>query len=172
MRQLIVVFCLLLACVVWADEPPPAGETLPLLLEAEQLFGDVQALANDWLAERESLPRDQLLVLVSLRPDPRFELQRIQLRIDGKLLVTHDYDAADIAALAAGGSHRLLLKSLPAGQHVLQAHWEGDVEDEEKAPQRDLSWRFRSGEIRRVVELELSQGKAQPAPQFLLREWN
>ena len=172
MRQVIFSICLLFpGAVLWAGDSVQATDSVQLLLESERLFGEVQDLATELEIAREGEPREQLLVLVSLLPDERFQLQGVQLRIDDELVASHNYSAEDVAALAGGGSHRLLVENLTAGQHVLLASWTGKV-PKGKSVVRDVRWTFRSGEIRRVVELELSQGKKQPAPQFLLREWN
>ncbi len=173
-RHCLFSLCLLmLAASAWAQEQTPAPGAAPLLHEAGQLFAEVQDLAVAWEIARQPPPRDQLLVLLSLRPDERFALQSVEIEIDGAAVAFHEYSAAEIEALAAGGAQRLLLERLPAGRHELVARWFG------KAPKakpeemvRELRWTFRSGEARRVAELELSQGEDQPFPRFSLREWH
>lgn len=172
MRQMVFslfLLGLLLAAPLWAQDAAPE----PLLTEAGQLFGEVQDLAVEWEIARQQPSREQLLVLFSLRPDKRFELEAVQVKIDGDFAAFHEYSEAEIAALAEGGAHRLLMRRLPAGEHELVARWVGKarrVKEEELV--RELRWRFRSGETRRVVELDLSQGEEQPAPRFSLREWH
>ncbi len=173
-RQIIVSLCLLaLAASPWAQEQAPATDAAPLLHEAGQLFAEVQDLAVEWEIARQPAPRDQLLVLLSLLPDERFALQAVEVEIDGEAVALHEYSAAEIEALTAGGAHRLLLERLPAGSHELVARWRGKAPKAKKEEMvRELRWAFRSGETRRVVELELSQGRKQPFPRFALREWN
>ncbi len=174
-RQFLFSLCLLaLAASSWAQEPAPSAPGAgPLLHEAGQLFAEVQDLAVAWEVARQPVPRDQLLVLLSLQPDERFTLQAVALEIDGEPVAFHEYSAAEIEALAAGGAHRLLLKGLPAGRHELLARWHGKAPKVKKEEMvRELRWAFRTGEARRVVELELSQGEGQPFPRFALREWH
>ena len=173
-RQILFSLCLLtLAASPWAQDQVPVTDAGPLLHEAGQLFAEVQDLAVAWEIARQPPLRDQLLVLLSLLPDERFTLQAVELEIDGEPVALHEYSTAEIAALAAGGAHRLLLEQLPAGRHELLARWRG------KAPKlkaeemvREVRWAFRTGEARRVAELELSQGEEQPFPRFTLREWH
>jgi len=174
MRQRLL-WLLLLAMAVGplrAQGEPPAADDAALLTEAGRLFGEVQDLAVAMEIARQGPQQDQLLVLVSLQPDRRFELEAVQLIIDGESAAFHAYSAGEIAALSAGGAHRLLMERLPPGRHELVARWLGKarrVKEEELV--RELRWHFRSGETRRVVELVLSQGEGQRAPRFALREW-
>lgn len=157
----------------WAQEPASSTGAAPLLHEAGQLFAELQDLAVEWEIARQPAPRDQLLVLLSLQPDKRFTLQAVGLEIDGEPVAYHEYSAAEIEALAAGGAHRLLLARLPAGRHELVARWHGKAPKAKEGEMvRELRWDFRSGEARRVLELTLSQGKGQPFPRFSLREWH
>ncbi len=177
-RQIIFSFCLLalagsLCAQEEAQETVPAADATQLLREAGQLFTEVQDLAVELEIARQPPSRDQLLVLVSLRPDERFELEAVQVKIDDNFAAFHEYSAAEIKALAEGGAHRLLLTQLPAGRHELVARWIGKARKaKEEEVVREVRWAFRSGETRRVVELELSQDEEQPFPKFSLREWN
>ncbi len=165
------VSLLLLSGLLWADEAPSALDSSQLLQESGLLFDEVQGLLAEREIAREGAPLNQLSVFVSLRPDKRFHLKTVQVEIDGTVVATHTYTTDELAALAEGGSHHLLVKQLPAGRHELLASWRGEVEDK-KDSVRDIRWTFRSGETRRVVELELSQNKDQSFPQFSLREWH
>ncbi|VAX02766.1 hypothetical protein MNBD_GAMMA20-1554 [hydrothermal vent metagenome] len=177
-RQTVFSLCLLvltgsLCAQEGGQEPTPATATTQLLHEAGQLFGEIQELAVELEIARQPPPRDQLLVLVSLLPDERFELEAVQVKINGDFAAFHEYSAAEIEALAKGGAHRLLLKRLPAGRHELVARWVGKAHKaKEEEMVREIRWAFRSGETRRVIELELSQGEEQSLPHFSLREWN
>ncbi len=175
-RQTVFSLCLLvLAGSLCAQErgATPALAATQLLHEAGQLFGEVQELAVALEIARQPPPRDQLLVLVSLLPDKRFELEAVQVKIDGDFAVFHEYSVAEIEALAAGGAHRLLLKHLPPGRHELVARWVGKAHKaKEEEVVREVRWAFRSGETRRVVELALAQGEEQSFPRFSLREWH
>lgn len=166
-----LLLCWALSGLLWADEVTPVQDSSQLLRTSAELFGEMQGLLNARELDREGAPLDQLSVFVSLRPNKRFQLQSVELKIDGRVVATHTYSVAEIAALAAGGSHHLLLKQLPAGMHELQASWRGEANDK-KDSVRDIRWTFRSGETRRVVELALSQNKEQSFPQFSLREWH
>ncbi len=174
-RQTVFSLCLLVLAgsLCAQEEVTPALGATQLLHEAGQLFGEVQELAVALEIARQPPPRDQLLVLVSLLPDERFELEAVQVKIDGDFAVFHEYSATEIEALAAGGAHRLLLKHLPPGRHELVARWVGKVHKaKEEEVVREVRWAFRSGESRRVVELALTQGEAQSFPRFSLREWH
>lgn len=164
--------CLLAAALLLAAMPVAAGdETAAAPLQAgQQLLGEVQDFAGELFAARAAPPRTQLQVLLSLRPDRRFSLHAVTVSIDGQQRVHHRYSATEIAALAAGAAQPLLVLHLPPGEHRLGASWEGEAPRSDQL-QRGLEWRFRSGDGRRVVELQLGMGAEDGLPHFASKVW-
>jgi hypothetical protein len=139
----------------------------------EQVLNEVAALGAQMAVleeARQRPPKTQLMVLVSVEPSPLFQLQTVQLKIDGNGTAFHQYTQTELAALQRGGSHRLFWDSLPAGRHSLTVSMMGRMS---KGPdfQRESTMNIISGVGRRVVELRLSSDKNEPFPKVLLKEW-
>lgn len=167
----VLLLSVTLSGLLWADEVPAVPDSAPLLRESGALLGEFQTLINERELAHEGEPLNQLSVFVSLRPNKHFKLESVQLKIDDTVVATHTYSADEVAALTAGGSHHLWVEQLKPGMHELLASWRGEANDK-KDSVREIRWAFRSGETRRLVELELSQDKEQSFPQFSLREWH
>lgn len=141
--------------------------------DVEQILNDVVALGADMavLKEARELPlKNQLLVLVSIDPSVLFQLDNIQLQIDGNIVSSHQYGSGERDAFSAGGSHRLFWGNLPAGRHQLTAMLTGRAAKDPKF-QREVSLDVVSGTARRVVELYIAAGKDHVLPELLVKEW-
>lgn len=138
----------------------------------EQVLNGVTALGAEMVMleeARELSPKTQLLLLVSVDPSPFFQLEAVQLQIDGQAVALHQYTEKELQALQQGGSHRLFWGNVPAGRHQLVVSMMGQVPRDPDF-QRESSLVIVSGVGRRVVEMRVASGKSQPFPEMSLRE--
>lgn len=178
-----VVLGVSVAAPVYAAPEAPAaqathtgGDPAPfqqLDAQVEQILDEVVNLGGEMavLEETRALsPNTQLLVLVSIEPSAFFQLEAIQLEIDGKTTSFHQYSEAELDALSQGGSHRLFWDNVPAGRHQLVASVMGQVPKDPDF-QRQATLMVDTGEGRRVLELRVATGKNQVFPELLIKEW-
>lgn len=141
--------------------------------EVEKILDEVVTLGADMAVleeARELSPKTQLLVLVSIDPSSFFQMEAIQLQIDGQTASFHQYSEEELKALSQGGSHRLFWDNVPAGRHQLTALLMGRVPKDPDF-QREAALVIISGVGRRVVELRVATGKNQAFPEMSIKEW-
>ena len=141
--------------------------------EVEQILDDVVNLGADMAVleeARELSPKTQLLVLVSIDPSAFFQMEAIELKVDGHTAAFHQYSGGEVTALSQGGSHRLFWDNVPAGRHQLTALLMGSVPKDPDF-QRESTLMIISGVGRRVVELRVATGKNQAFPDLSIKEW-
>ncbi|NOZ54285.1 MAG: AraC family transcriptional regulator [Gammaproteobacteria bacterium] len=142
--------------------------------EAEKLLKEVLNLSSDLaiLDEQHANPaKNQLLVLVTLEPSRFFDLDYVELKVDGQVVAAHPYSEKEISAMVRGGGHRLYLANLPAGMHHLKAVFVGKV-PRDPDYQREASFTFISGVDRTVIELYVNSTESNGFPRFTIKEYN
>jgi hypothetical protein len=155
-------------------DQPETDSFRELDIEAEKLLRQVLDLSSDIeiIDEQHTYPpKNQLLVLVTLQPSKFFELDYVELEVDGQVVAAHPYTEKDIAAMVRGGGHRLYLANLPAGTHELKAKFTGKV-PRDPDYQREASFKFISGVDRTLIELYINSVENNSFPQFTIKEWN
>lgn len=162
-----------LASSAGADDDSAADRFTQMDAATEQVLNEVAELGAEMamLEEARELSLEtQLLLVVSVDPSPFFQLEAVQLQIDGQVAVFHQYAEKELLALQNGGSHRLFWESVPAGRHQLTVTMMGRVPKDPDF-QRESSMTIVSGAGRRVIELQIASGKSQPFPEVSLKEW-
>jgi hypothetical protein len=164
----------------YAAEETGTGSAADAAARFQQLDADVEEILDDVVTlgaemavleqARELSPQTQLLVLVSIDPSPFFQMDAVQLKIDGQAASFHQYTEQELKALSLGGSHRLYWDNLPAGRHQLTAVLIGRVPKDPDF-QREAALMIVSGTGRRVVELRVATGKKQAFPELSIKEW-
>jgi hypothetical protein len=160
-------------------KPPVEGDIMSeefqgLDSEAETLLKEVLDLSSDLAIVDEQLSnpaKNQLLVLVTLEPTRFFDLDYVELTVDGETVAAHPYNENEIKALLRGGGHRLYLANLPAGLHELTATFVGKI-PKDPDYQRGADFSFISGVNRTVIELYVNSSEKSGFPQLTIREWN
>ena len=148
--------------------------------EFRELDEDVQALKKEvldlnrdlFLLEEELLfpANSQVAFFVSMDVGEYFELDAVQLTIDGKEVANYLYTAREVDALARGGVHRVHMANLKTGEHELIAIFTG------KGPnirdyRRGATLVFNKGIGAKYVELELTDRVRKQQPEFIINEW-
>lgn len=98
-------------------------------------------------------PGIQLVVFASLDAGEGFELREISLSIDNKTVARRNYSPEELAALRAGGAHRLYIGGLPDGVHQIS----GNVVSGGKTQKTNsFSTQFTKIADRKTIELRIS----------------
>ena len=148
--------------------------------EFRELDEDVQALKKEvldlnrdlFLLEEELLfpANSQVAFFLSMDVGEYFELDSVQLKIDGKEVANYLYTAREVDALVRGGVHRVHMANLKTGEHELVAIFTG------KGPnirdyRRGATLVFDKGIGAKYVELEITDRVRKQQPEFIIKEW-
>ena len=141
---------------------------------------DVQALKKEvldlnrdlFLLEEELLfpANSQVAFFVSLDVGEYFELDSINIKIDGKEVANYLYTAREADALVRGGVQRVHMANLKTGDHELVAIFTGkgpNVRDY----RRGATLNFDKGIGAKYVELEITDRVRKQQPEFVIKEW-
>ena len=145
-----------------------------------QMDQDVQALKKEvldlnrdlFLLEEELLfpANSQVAFFISMDVGEYFELDSVQLKIDGKEVANYLYTEREAGALLRGGVHRVHMANLKTGDHELVAIFTG------KGPQtrdyrRGATMNFNKGIGAKYLELEITDRVKKQQPEFVIKEW-
>ena len=174
------------------DTAPAEGETSALASmannagdaesrdEFRQMDQDVQALKKEvldlnrdlFLLEEELLfpANSQVAFFISMDVGEYFELDSVQIKIDGKEVANYLYTEREAGALLRGGVHRVHMANLKTGDHELVAIFTG------KGPQtrdyrRGATMNFNKGIGAKYLELEITDRVKKQQPEFVIKEW-
>jgi len=148
--------------------------------EFRSIDRNVQALKKEvldlnrdlFLLEEELLfpANSQVAFFVSLDVGEYFELDSINIKIDGKEVANYLYTAREADALVRGGVQRLHMANLKTGDHELVAIFTG------KGPnirdyRRGATLNFNKGIGAKYLELEITDRVQKQQPEFVIKEW-
>lgn len=141
--------------------------------DVQSLKEDVLDLNRDlFLLEEELLfpANSQVAFFLSMDVGEYFELDSVNLKIDGKEVANYLYTDREVGALLRGGVHRLHMANLKVGNHELVAVFNG------KGPhvrefRRGATLNFNKGIGAKYVELEITDRIQKLQPEFIIREW-
>ena len=148
--------------------------------EFRELDKDVQSLKKEvldlnrdlFLLEEELLfpANSQVAFFISMDVGEYFELDSVQLTIDGKEVANYLYTAREADALVRGGVHRVHMANLKTGEHELVAIFTG------KGPhvrdyRRGATLMFNKGIGAKYLELEITDRVKKQQPEFVIKEW-
>ncbi len=148
--------------------------------EFRSLDEDVQSLKKEvldlnrdlFLLEEELLfpANSQVAFFISMDVGEYFDLDAINLKIDGKNVSNYLYTEREVGALHRGGVHRLHMENLKTGNHELVAVFTG------KGPstrnyRRGATMNFEKGIGAKYVELRISDRVTKQQPEFVIKEW-
>lgn len=151
------------------------GETPSQALdgEVEDLKQQVLELNRELFVLEEELlfpANSQVAFFVSMDVGEYFEIDAVQLTVDGKEVSNHLYTAREADALARGGVHRLHLANLKTGPHEIVATFIGqgpNVRDY----RRGATVKFDKGIGAKYFELEITDRVVKQQPDFVIKEW-
>jgi len=139
----------------------------------QDLKKEVLDLNRDlFLLEEELLfpANSQVAFFISMDVGEYFDLDSINLKIDGKEVSNYLYTNREVKALLRGGVHRLHMGNLKVGDHELVAVFTGEgphIRDY----RRGATMNFSKGIGAKYVELKISDRAAKQQPEFVIKEW-
>ncbi len=171
---------LLLATAAFAQDAESVAADAASGSEFRSLDQDVQSLKKEvldlnrdlFLLEEELLfpANSQVAFFISMDVGEYFELDSVNLKIDGKEVANYLYTEREVGALLRGGVHRVHMANLKTGDHELVAVFTG------KGPQtrdyrRGATLNFSKGIGAKYVELEITDRVKKQQPEFEIKEW-
>ncbi|MCP5093665.1 MAG: AraC family transcriptional regulator [Gammaproteobacteria bacterium] len=141
---------------------------------------DVQALKKEvldlnrdlFLLEEELLfpANSQVAFFLSMDVGEYFELDSVNIKIDGKVVANYLYTVREAEALIRGGVHRVHLANLRSGEHEIIAIFTG------KGPhvrdyRRGATVTIDKGIGAKYLELAITDRAKKQQPEFVIKEW-
>lgn len=141
--------------------------------DVQSLKKQVLDLNRDlFLLEEELLfpANSQVAFFISVDVGEYFELDSVNLKIDGKEVANYLYTQREAGALLRGGVHRVHMGNLKVGDHELVAVFTG------KGPhardyRRGATMNFDKGIGAKYLELEITDRVTKQQPAFEIKEW-
>ncbi len=139
----------------------------------QDLKKEVLDLNRDlYLLEEELLfpANSQVAFFISMDVGEYFDINSVNLKIDGKEVANYLYTEREAGALVRGGVHRLHMANLKTGDHELIAVFTG------KGPhtrdyRRGATMTFKKGIGAKYLELEITDRVKKQQPEFVIKEW-
>ena len=141
--------------------------------DVQSLKKEVLDLNRDlFLLEEELLfpANSQVAFFISMDVGEYFELDSVNIKIDGKEVANYLYTEREVDALIRGGVHRVHMANLKTGDHELIAIFTG------KGPhvrdyRRGATLKFDKRIGAKYLELEITDRVTKQQPEFVIREW-
>lgn len=150
-----------------------SGEFRSLDEEVQSLKEEVLSLNRDlFLLEEELLfpANSQVAFFISMDVGEYFELDSVNLKIDGKEVANYLYTERELGALLRGGVHRLHMGNLKVGEHELVAVFTGHGPNVREY-RRGATMNFSKGIGAKYLELEITDRASKQQPEFAIQEW-
>jgi hypothetical protein len=155
------------------EAPADSGQFRSLDEEVQSLKEEVLALNRDlFLLEEELLfpANSQVAFFISMDVGEYFELDSVNLKIDGKEVANYLYTERELGALLRGGVHRVHMGNLKVGDHELVAVFTGHGPNIREY-RRGATMNFSKGIGAKYVELEITDRVSKQQPEFAIKEW-
>ena len=156
-----------------ASEAASRNEFRSLDQDVQSLKKEVLDLNRDlFLLEEELLfpANSQVAFFISMDVGEYFELDSVQLKIDGKEVANYLYTQREAGALVRGGVQRLHMANLKTGDHELIAIFTGSGPNS-RDYRRGATLNFSKGIGAKYVELEITDRVPKQQPEFVIKEW-
>ncbi len=165
---------LILACgVAGAQDDELREQFRSLDQDVQDLKKEVLDLNRDlFLLEEELLfpANSQVAFFISMDVGEYFELDSINLKIDGKEVANYLYTEREVGALIRGGVHRAHMANLKTGDHELVAVFTGQGPNK-RDYRRGAAITFSKGIGAKYLELEITDRVNKQQPEFAIKEW-
>jgi len=163
-----IIFIFFISTTIYAAEKSPALEK-----QVQDLKKEVLELNKELFILEEDLlfpANTQFSIFLSMDIGQLFDLDSVQINIDGKNISNHLYTQREINALKRGGVQRIYLGNIASGKHELVAFFTG------KGPSKRDFKRGTTLEIEKTssplfVELKIIDDLAKQQPQFKTKVW-
>jgi len=163
-----IIFIFFISTTIYAAEKSPALEK-----QVQDLKKEVLELNKELFILEEDLlfpANTQFSIFLSMDIGQLFDLDSVQINIDGKNISNHLYTLREINALKRGGVQRIYLGNIASGKHELVAFFTG------KGPSKRDFKRGTTMEIEKTssplfVELKIIDDLSKQQPQFKTKVW-
>jgi hypothetical protein len=142
------------------------GEVQDLKMEVLDLNRDLYLLEEELLFPANS----QVAFFISMDVGEYFELDSVNLKIDGKEVANYLYTEREVGALIRGGVQRVHMANLKTGDHELIAIFTGRG-PHTRDYRRGATMSFSKGIGAKYVELEITDRVVKQQPEFVIKEW-
>ncbi len=165
---------LLLFIMVFISATTFAAEKSPALeKQVQDLKKEVLDLNKELFILEEDLlfpANTQFSIFLSMDIGQLFDLDSVQINVDGKNISNHLYTSREINALKRGGVQRIYLGNIASGKHELVAFFTG------KGPNKRNFKRGTTIEIEKTssplfVELKIIDNLSKQQPEFKTKVW-
>ena len=156
-----------------ADDEASREKFRSLDQDVQDLKKEVLDLNRDlFLLEEELLfpANSQVAFFISMDVGEYFELDSINLKIDGKEVSNYLYTEREVGALIRGGVHRVHMANLKTGEHELVAVFTG-AGPHTRDYRRGATMTFSKGIGAKYLELEITDRVTKQQPEFVIKEW-
>lgn len=177
---LVVSLMLALGATAIAQETMPADAEAASREKFRSLDEDVQDLKKEvldlnrdlFLLEEELLfpANSQVAFFISMDVGEYFDLDSVNLKIDGKEVANYLYTEREADALVRGGVHRVHMANLKTGDHELIAVFTGRG-PHTRDYRRGATVTFNKGIGAKYMELEITDRVKKQQPEFEIKEW-
>ena len=173
-RHVLGVLALTTGLAMAADTPKaPPRDSKSLDTRIQSLKQEAMDLNRDLLVLEEELlfpASTQVAVFVSVDIGTLFDLDSVQLKLDGTVVTNYLYTEREAQALHRGGVQRLYMGNLKTGKHELVAVFSG------KGPRwrdyrRGATLTFDKGTDPKYIELQIRDETRGQQPEFRVKEW-
>ncbi len=165
------------AAIAWsmtahADETGRTARQQSLDEEVQQLKEEVLRIDQELrrLEERLVYPASsQMVVFLSVEPAEGFNLDAVEVRLDGEPFASHVYEFRELEALLDGGVQRLRVANVTAGGHRLEVSIDG-ITAYDSEYRVSESFEFEKAAGPRLIELRVvGTGGRQPSVEISSR---
>gem|GEM_PF-6182899 len=113
----------------------------------------------------------RLGLYLSIKTRQSFQLNSIDIKIDGQNITTYLYTTKELKALERGGIQRLYMSNLATGHHQLTVIFNGQGTDEHFF-RRKKQFQFEKGNGIKNIELEIVDSDFKKEPVIKINTWN
>ncbi len=149
-------------------------------IDATKLDADIQTMKMEVLSLADdlalldsgilSISGNPLIVYLSLDVDEGFQLQAVDLELNGRFAARREFNEKTLNALTAGGIRRIYVKNLPSGDYTLKAALIGQV-GKGKEHRSNISFVVHKTDTPKTIELKVVNYRQKYVPEFKIEEW-
>jgi hypothetical protein len=154
---------------------------LPLNKEYQNLDKRIQTLKSGVLALGQDLALldkgmlafsgNPLIVYLSTDIDDAFELQAVELELNGNFAARQEFLPDALKAMQRGGAQRFYVKDLPEGDYQLKAMMLGRV-GKGREHRANIVLSFSKEKKPKTIEIRVSNVRERFLPEFVVKEWD
>ena len=148
-------------------------EIKPVINEVEDLKQQVIELNRDLFILEEDLlfpANTQFVIFLSVDVGEFFNLDAVEVKIDGETITSYLYTEKQIKALHRGGMQRLYTGNLRSGEHELTAFITG-IGPNGRNYKLGATQKFDKGSDIKSLELRVTDSTRKYQPEFTVVEW-